>query len=126
MSLSEGCFPDSFKKAIVAPLIKKSSLPPDELKNYRPVSGLCFVSDGRDDFLIKGVTTAFMKLLGKHPSDKNMLMSLVIGGKRTSTHSLSKKVGIGSRRQDFVGDSLINLRTLSSDYYICAMIYMYI
>ena len=44
MSLSEGCFPDSFKKAIVTPLIKKSCLPSDELKNYRPVSGLCFVS----------------------------------------------------------------------------------
>ena len=42
-------------------------------------------------------------------------MSLVTDGMRTSTHSLSKKVGTGSRRQDFVGDSLINLRTSSSD-----------
>ena len=36
-------------------------------------------------------------------------------GRRTSVHSLSKKVGMGSRRQDLVGDSLINLRTSSSD-----------
>ena len=34
----------SFKRAIVIPLIKKSSLPKNELKNYRPVSGLCFIS----------------------------------------------------------------------------------
>ena len=42
-SLSEGVVPDEFKKAIVTPLIKKSSLPPNDLKNYRPVSGLGFI-----------------------------------------------------------------------------------
>ena len=39
-SLIEGSFPNSFKKAVVTPLIKKASLPRDDLKNYRPVSGL--------------------------------------------------------------------------------------
>ena len=43
-SLSEGVVPDEFKKAIVTPLIKKSSLPPNDLKNYRLVSGLGFKS----------------------------------------------------------------------------------
>ena len=43
-SLTEGAVPGGLKKAIVSPLIKKSSLPPDELKNYRPVSGLSFIS----------------------------------------------------------------------------------
>ena len=43
-SLSEGVVPDEFKKAIVTPLIKKSSLPPNDLKNYRPVLGLGFIS----------------------------------------------------------------------------------
>ena len=43
-SLSEGVVPDEFKKAILTPLIKKSSLPPNDLKNYRPVSGLGFIS----------------------------------------------------------------------------------
>ena len=39
-SLSEGFVPDCFKKAFVTSLIKKSSLPPNELnKKYRPVSG---------------------------------------------------------------------------------------
>ena len=33
-SLTEGAVPGGLKKAIVSPLIKKSSLPPDELKNY--------------------------------------------------------------------------------------------
>ena len=31
-SLSEGVVPDEFKKAIVTPLIKQSSLPPNDLK----------------------------------------------------------------------------------------------
>ena len=43
-SLSEGLVPDSFKKAVVTPLIKKASLLVEDLKNYRPVSGLSFIS----------------------------------------------------------------------------------
>ena len=43
-SLSEGAVPDGFKSAVVSPLIKKSSLSKDDLKNYHPVSGLSFIS----------------------------------------------------------------------------------
>ena len=43
-SLSEGAIPDGFKSAVVTPLIKKPSLSKDDLKNYRPVSGLSFIS----------------------------------------------------------------------------------
>ena len=43
-SLSEGLVPDAFKKAVVTPLIKKASLPVEDLKNYPPVSGLNFIS----------------------------------------------------------------------------------
>ena len=43
-SLCEGLVPDDFKKAMVTPLIKKASLPVEDLKNYRPVSGLSFIS----------------------------------------------------------------------------------
>ena len=43
-SLLEGVVPADFKTAVVTPLIKKSSLPPDDLKNCRPVSGPCFIS----------------------------------------------------------------------------------
>jgi hypothetical protein len=43
-SLQSGTFPQAFKQAVVTPLIKKASLDPEELKNYRPVSNLAFVS----------------------------------------------------------------------------------
>ena len=43
-SLREGLVPDGFKKAVVTPLIKKASLPAEDLKNYCPVSGLSFIS----------------------------------------------------------------------------------
>jgi hypothetical protein len=43
-SLSTGMFPDSMKHALVRPLIKKPSLDRNDLKNYRPVSNLCFLS----------------------------------------------------------------------------------
>ena len=44
LALLEGVFPDNFKHAIVMPLLKKSSLPKDELSSYRPISNLNFVS----------------------------------------------------------------------------------
>ena len=44
-SLSESLVPDGFKNAVVTPLIKKPSLPVEDLKNYRPVSGLGFLSN---------------------------------------------------------------------------------
>ena len=43
MSLQSGIFPESWKTAILRPLHKKSTLPL-ELKNYRPVSNLSFLS----------------------------------------------------------------------------------
>ena len=43
-SLWEGLVPDGFKKAVVTPLIKKASLPVEDLKNSGPVSGLSFFS----------------------------------------------------------------------------------
>ena len=43
-SLTKGEFPNDFKNAIVNPLLKKPILDKDELKNYRPVSNLHFIS----------------------------------------------------------------------------------
>ena len=40
----KGCIPDGFKTAVVSPLIKKATLPADDFKNYRPVTGLSFIS----------------------------------------------------------------------------------
>ena len=44
VSLERSCLPASQKKAIVHPGLKKPSLDPDELSNYRPISNLSFVS----------------------------------------------------------------------------------
>lgn len=43
-SLQHGKFPEIFKHADIVPLLKKDGLDPDNLKNYRPVSNLPFVS----------------------------------------------------------------------------------
>ena len=43
-SLREGYLPASQKKAVVTPLLKKPSLDAQDIKNYRPVSNLSFVS----------------------------------------------------------------------------------
>ena len=44
LCLLEGIFPDAFKNAVVTPLLKKQSLPKDDLSSYRPISNLNFVS----------------------------------------------------------------------------------
>ena len=44
MSLTSGTVPKLFKTAVVTPLLKKMNLDTDNLKNYRPVSNLPFIS----------------------------------------------------------------------------------
>ena len=44
LSLSTGVLPDEMKLALVTPLLKKSSLDPEVLGNFRPVSKLSFLS----------------------------------------------------------------------------------
>ena len=44
LALSEGIFPDSFKNAVVRPLLKKHNLPQNALSSYRPISNLNFLS----------------------------------------------------------------------------------
>ena len=43
-SLTTGCFPADFKEAIIRPLLKREGLDLSDLKNYRPVSNLPFLS----------------------------------------------------------------------------------
>src|SRR6218665_3567262 len=43
-SLAEGCIPDSQKRALVFPALKKPTLDPNLCKNYRPISNLSFLS----------------------------------------------------------------------------------
>ena len=43
-SLSSGLFPQVFKSAVIFPVLKRPSLDPNELKNFRPISNLPFIS----------------------------------------------------------------------------------
>ena len=43
-SLTEGVFPDALKQAIVRPRLKKPTLDPVDLRSYRPISNLSFIS----------------------------------------------------------------------------------
>ena len=63
-SLTKGEFPNYFKNAIVKPLLKKPSLDKDELKNYRLVSNLHFIS--------KVIEKRVAKRLEKHTSEYSM------------------------------------------------------
>ena len=64
-SLASGIFPDNFKVAHVTPLLKKSNLDKDALKNYRPVSNLSFIS--------KVVERAVLSQLMDHLNSENLL-----------------------------------------------------
>ena len=44
VKLSTGEFPENFRTAVVTRLHKKTSLPREGFGNYRPVSGLSFIS----------------------------------------------------------------------------------
>ena len=44
MSLTTGTFPECYKDAIIRPILKKSNMDPENMKNYRPVSNLHFLS----------------------------------------------------------------------------------
>jgi hypothetical protein len=44
LSFENGVFPESFKKALIRPLLKKTKLDPNDLSNYRPVANLAFIS----------------------------------------------------------------------------------
>ena len=67
LSISTGTVPRKFKQAYIKPLLKKPSLNKDELKNYRPVSNLSFIS--------KILEKVILIQLQEHLSSNNMLNS---------------------------------------------------
>ena len=85
-SLTGRAVPAGFKKAIVSPLIKKSSLPPDELKNYRPVSGLSFIPK-----LVERVVASQLNDRVTSNSLENVSQSAYKQGHSTETALLSIK-----------------------------------
>ena len=64
LSLSTGHFPDHLKEACVLPLLKKPSLHPESLANYRPISNLRFIS--------KLIERAAMSQLQTHLCENNL------------------------------------------------------
>ena len=64
MSIATGVFPSVFKKALITPLLKKTTLDANDVPNYRPVSNLCFVSN----IVEKVVAVRF----SKHLSDNDL------------------------------------------------------
>ena len=64
-SLTTGTVPSDFKTAIVKPFLKKPSLDPNALSNYRPISNLPFLS--------KIVETIVLRQLLAHLDTHNLL-----------------------------------------------------
>jgi len=56
VSLQHRCLPTSHKMAVVTPLLKKASLDPLDLNNYRPVSNLSLVSKLVERVAVKQLT----------------------------------------------------------------------
>ena len=67
-SLSMGVVPNEFKKAIVKPLLKKQGLDPENLKKFRPVSNLAFISK----VIEKVVASRLSEHINKHDLHEDM------------------------------------------------------
>ena len=52
-----GMFPDTFQVCLVSPLLKKAALNRDDMKNYRPVSNLSFLSSIREKVVASGLNS---------------------------------------------------------------------
>ena len=70
LSLTNSTVPDSLKKSIVVPLLKKSNLDKNILKNFRPVSNLSFASKLIERVVARRINDHLMKhaLLDKYQS----------------------------------------------------------
>ena len=109
-SLVSGKVPDSFKTALVKPLLKKSNLDQNMLKNYRPVSNLSFIS--------KICEKVALEQLLKHLHSNNLsepLQSAYRAGHSTET-ALLKVVNDLLVQSDVGRVTLLNLLDLSSAF----------
>jgi len=70
-SLQSGSFPDSHKDARVTARLKKSSLNPDDLNSFRPISNLSFLSKIIERVVVK----QFMNYADRTPPSQTVSMS---------------------------------------------------
>jgi len=68
-----------------------------------------------DSFFNSGVMMAVFCDAGRQPSRSYVLTIAVKYGRRTSTDSFSKSVGMESSVHDFVGDDMMTRRTSASE-----------
>ncbi|XP_072041350.1 uncharacterized protein [Amphiura filiformis] len=91
MSLSTGIFPNILKHAIINPIIKKQSLDPNDLKNYRPVANIPFLS--------KLIEKHVFRCINEHMEEHNLgeeLQSAYRSAHSTETALLQVKTDIMS------------------------------
>ena len=69
VSIQSGCLPSSQKTAMVMPRLKKSWLDPAEIKNYRPISNLPFMSKVIEKLILAQLTqlTQYLTANGLFP-----------------------------------------------------------
>ena len=106
-SLVSGVFPSVYKSALVKPLLKKMSLDPDDLKNYRPVSNLSFLSKVLERIVLSQLNEHLNhnNLLSPLQSDyrPNKTEAMIILSNRMSVHSpLPSVIHIGDADVPFV------------------------
>ena len=65
LSMKNGVFPAQLKQARVQPLLKKSTLDPDDVSSYRPISNLPYIS--------KFIERVVVSRLSHHLSTFNLL-----------------------------------------------------
>ena len=70
VSLQQGLLPESQKAAIVTPILKKHDLDPDDVKSYRPISNLTFISKVIERIVASQLTSYLQmnRLLPDHQS----------------------------------------------------------
>ena len=87
-SLVSGVFPSVYKSALVKPLLKKMSLDRDDLKNYRPVSNLSFLSKFLERIVLsqlnEHLTTTTFSVLSSQPTDPTTALKLPCSGSLTT------------------------------------------
>lgn len=85
-SISTGVFPSSLKHAVINPLIKKPSLNQSELKSYRPVANIPFLSKLIEKHVVNNINNHMLKYhLGEE------LQSAYMRGHSTETALLKVK-----------------------------------
>ena len=121
MTTISKCTKSTFLKSVVTPLLKKDSLDPDKLKNYRPVSNLSFVSKILQESYVQAffALTKVNMILMSHSTEtavlwvKNDILRAIDNG-----HCVFLVLLNLSATFDTVSHNII-LKRLTSNYGVC-------